>query len=91
MLQFFLQACIRPFLVYKLKLIFPTSTAKGIPERHAYQDVLTQTACTLLLVNNNIHTTQASSDTIVFESDRDRTLAYLKLCKHAVVTPRYID
>ena len=73
--------------MYKLKLNYKST----FTPHFNVQDVLTQTACTLLLVDNNIHTTQASTDTIVFESDRDRTLAYLKLCKHAMYTPRYID
>ena len=65
--------------------------AKGIPNRTHMQDVLTETACTLLLINHNIHTSQEDHSTIVFESDGDRTLAYLKLCSHAMYTPRYVD
>jgi hypothetical protein len=87
--------------MYKLKLNFKPytsvaqalalGTAKGTSQRHRMQDVLTETACTLLLLNHNIHTTQASSDTIVFESDRDRCVAVLKLADHAMYTPSIID
>ena len=78
--------------MYKLRLQFTSlSTAKGTPERLRYQDVLTQTACTKLLVNHNIHTTQSDHCTIEFESDRDRTLALLKLQNSGAYTARLID
>ena len=56
-----------------------------------YEDVITQTTCTKLLVNHNIHTTQEDHCTIVFESDRDRTLALLKLQNSSAYTARLID
>ena len=56
-----------------------------------YEDVLTQTACTKLLLNHNIHTTQPTSTTIVFESDRDRTLALLKLQNTTAYTARLVE
>ena len=76
--------------MYKLKLNYNSLPADS-HNKHSLQDVLTETACTLLLLNHNIHTTQASSDTIVFESDRDRCVAVLKLADHAMYTPSIID
>ena len=78
--------------MYKIRLQFTSlSTAKGIPERLQYQDVMTQSICTRLLVNNNIHTTQPDHCTIEFESDRDRTLAQLVLSKNNGYRLRLID
>ena len=56
-----------------------------------YEDVMTQTACTQLLLRHNIHTTQPNSTTIVFESDRDRTLALLKLQNSSAYTARLVE
>jgi hypothetical protein len=76
--------------MYKLKLNYNSLPADS-HNKHSLQDVLTETACTLLLLNHNIHTSQEDHCTIVFESDRDRTLAYLKLQNNTQYTPRYLD
>ena len=78
--------------MYTIELEYATrSRIDGFVNDQRYEDVMTQTACTKLLLNHNIHTTQPTSTTIVFESDRDRTLALLKLQNSSAYTARLID
>ena len=79
-------------IMYKLKLNYATRPRIDRFIRDTrYEDVLTQTACTKLLLNHNIHTTQEDHCTIVFESDRDRTLAQLKLANSQLFTSKCVD
>ncbi len=78
--------------MYKIKLNYATRPRIDRFIRDTrYEDVITQTTCTKLLLNHNIHTTQEDHCTIVFESDRDRTLALLKLQNSSAYTARLID
>ena len=78
--------------MYAIELEYNTRTRiDGFVKDQRYEDVMTQTACTRLLLNHNIHTTQPTSTTIVFESDRDRTLALLQLQNSSAYTPRLLD
>lgn len=78
--------------MYKIKLDYTQRTRiDQFVNDQRYEDVLTQTACTKLLLNHNIHTTQPTATTIVFESDRDRTLALLQLQNSSAYTPRLLD
>ena len=63
----------------------------GIPDSLNYRNVITETACTLLLVNHNIHTVQTDASTIQFESERDCMFAFIKLSNSAAYTPRIVD
>jgi hypothetical protein len=86
-------------VMYKIRLEYtartranPFSTGSlALPRDKYYEDVLTQTACTKLLVNHNIHTTQSDHCTIEFESDRDRTLALVRLSTSSAYTARLLD
>ena len=79
-------------IMYKLKLNYATRPRIDRFIRDTrYEDVLTQTACTKLLLNHNIHTSQEDHCTIVFESDRDRTLAQLKLANSQLFTSKCVD
>ena len=75
--------------MYTIELEY--AAARTSIDYQCYEDVMTQTACTKLLLNHNIHTTQPTATTIVFESDRDRTLALLKLQNSHEYTARCID
>ena len=78
--------------MYKIKLDYTQRTRiDQFVNDQRYEDVLTQTACTKLLLNHNIHTTQPTATTIVFESDRDRTLALLKLQNSSAYTARLVE
>ena len=78
--------------MYTIELEYATrSRIDDFVNDQRYEDVMTQTACTKLLLNHNIHTTQPNHCTIVFESDRDRTLALLKLQNSSAYTARLID
>ena len=78
--------------MYAIELEYATRTRiDQFVNDQRYEDVMTQTACTRLLLNHNIHTTQPTSTTIVFESDRDRTLALLQLQNSSAYTPRLLD
>ena len=78
--------------VYRIQLVYAARPRIDRFIRDTrYEDVITQTTCTKLLVNHNIHTTQEDHCTIVFESDRDRTLALLKLQNSSAYTARLID
>lgn len=55
-----------------------------------YEDVLTQTQCTKLLVNHGIHTCQQDHCTILFESERDCVLAMLALSNSPLYTARFL-
>ena len=78
--------------MYRVKLIYATRPRiERFIRDTRYEDVLTQTACTKLLLNHNIHTTQPDHCTIEFESDRDRTLAQLVLSKNNGYRLRLID
>ena len=78
--------------MYRIQLVYAASPRiEQFIRDTRYEDVLTQTACTKLLVNQNIHNTQEDHCTIVFESDRDRTLALLKLQNSSAYTARLID
>ena len=79
-------------IMYKIKLNYAARPRIDRFIRDTrYEDVLTQTACTKLLLNHNIHTTQEDHCTIVFESDRDRTLALLQLQNTSAYTARLLD
>ena len=78
--------------MYKIKLNYATRPRIDRFIRDTrYEDVITQTTCTKLLLNHNIHTTQEDHCTIVFESDRDRTLALLQLQNTSAYTARLLD
>ena len=78
--------------VYRIQLVYATRPRiEQFIRDTRYEDVLTQTACTKLLLNHNIHTTQEDHCTIVFESDRDRTLALLKLQNTSAYTARLVE
>ena len=78
--------------VYRIQLVYATRPRIDRFIRDTrYEDVITQTTCTKLLVNHNIHTTQPDHCTIEFESDRDRMLAMLKLSNSTAYTARCID
>jgi len=78
--------------VYRIQLVYSTRPRiERFIRDTRYEDVLTQTACTKLLVNNNIHTTQPDHCTIEFESDRDRMLALVKLSNSTAYSARLID
>ena len=78
--------------VYRIQLVYAARPRIDRFIRDTrYEDVLTQTACTKLLLNHNIHTTQPNHCTIEFESDRDRTLALLKLQNSDAYTARLIE
>ena len=78
--------------MYKIKLDYNQRIRiDGFVKDQRYEDVMTQTACTKLLLRHNIHTTQPNSTTIVFESDRDRTLALLKLQNTSAYTARLVE
>lgn len=55
-----------------------------------YEDVVTQTQCTKLLVNHGIHTCQQDHCTILFETERDCVLAMLALSNSPLYTARFI-
>ena len=78
--------------MYAIELEYATRTRiDQFVNDQRYEDVMTQTACTRLLLNHNIHTTQPTATTIVFESDRDRTLALLKLQNTSAYTARLVE
>ena len=78
--------------MYKIQLDYaPRTFINDYIRDHRYEDVITQTACTKLLLNHNIHTTQPNHCTIEFESDRDRTLALLKLQNSDAYTARLVE
>ena len=78
--------------VYRIQLVYAARPRiEQFIRDTRYEDVLTQTACTKLLLNHNIHTTQEDHCTIVFESDRDRTLALLKLQNSSAYTARLVE
>ena len=78
--------------MYAIELEYATRTRiDQFVNDQRYEDVMTQTACTRLLLNHNIHTTQPTATTIVFESDRDRTLALLKLQNSTAYTARLVE
>ena len=78
--------------MYAIELEYATRTRiDQFVNDQRYEDVMTQTACTRLLLNHNIHTTQPTATTIVFESDRDRTLALLKLQNSSAYTARLVE
>ena len=77
--------------MHTIRLQFTSTTHKGIPDRLNYRNVMTETACTLLLVNHNIHTVQTDASTIQFESERDCMFAFIKLSNSAAYTPRIVD
>ena len=78
--------------MYTIELEYATRTRiDQFVNDQRYEDVMTQTACTRLLLNHNIHTTQPTATTIVFESDRDRTLALLKLQNTTAYTARLVE
>ena len=78
--------------MYRVKLIYSTrQRIERFIRDTRYEDVLTQTACTKLLLNHNIHTTQPDHCTIEFESDRDRMLAMLKLSESTLYKARLVD
>ena len=78
--------------MYTIELEYATRTRiDQFVNDQRYEDVMTQTACTRLLLNHNIHTTQPTATTIVFESDRDRTLALLKLQNTSAYTARLVE
>ena len=78
--------------MYAIELEYATRTRiDQFVNDQRYEDVMTQTACTKLLLNHNIHTTQPTATTIVFESDRDRTLALLKLQNSSAYTARLVE
>ena len=53
-------------------------------------DLITNTA-TIDLYVRNVHTTQSSANTIVFESDKDRTYAMLFLANDPLYTLTPLD
>ena len=65
--------------MFRLRLNFEYGTADE------FQDMITNTA-TINLYVRNIHTTQSSANTIVFESDKDRTYAMLLLANDPLYT-----
>ena len=78
--------------MYAIELEYATRTRiDQFVNDQRYEDVMTQTACTKLLLNHNIHTTQPTATTIVFESDRDRTLALLQLQNTSAYTARLVE
>ena len=78
--------------MYKLRLEYANrKTIEHYVRDHRYEDVLTQTACTKLLLHHNIHTTQPDHCTIEFESDRDRMLALVRLSTSTAYTCRLVD
>ena len=78
--------------MYAIELEYATRTRiDQFVNDQRYEDVMTQTACTRLLLNHNIHTTQPTATTIVFESDRDRTLALLQLQNTSAYTARLVE
>ena len=78
--------------MYTIKLEYATrNRIDHFVKDQRYEDVMTQTACTQLLLRHNIHTTQPTATTIVFESDRDRTLALLKLQNSGAYTARCVE
>ena len=78
--------------MYTIKLEYATrNRIDQFVNDQRYEDVMTQTACTQLLLRHNIHTTQPTATTIVFESDRDRTLALLQLQNTTAYTARCIE
>lgn len=78
--------------MYTIKLEYATrNRIDQFVNDQRYEDVMTQTACTQLLLRHNIHTTQPTATTIVFESDRDRTLALLKLQNSGAYTARCVE
>ena len=78
--------------MYRVKLIYSTRPRiERFIRDTRYEDVLTQTACTKLLLNHNIHTTQPDHCTNEFESDRDRMLAMLKLSESTLYKARLVD
>ena len=79
-------------VMYRVQLVYATRPRIDRFIRDTrYEDVITQTTCTKLLVNHNIHTTQPDHCTIEFESDRDRMLAMLKLSNSTAYTARLVD
>ena len=79
-------------IMYKIKLVYANrARIERFIRDTRYEDVITQTTCTKLLVNHNIHTSQEDHCTIVFESDRDRMLAMLKLSNSTAYTARLVD
>ena len=78
--------------MYTIKLEYATrNRIDQFVNDQRYEDVMTQTACTQLLLRHNIHTTQPNATTIVFESDRDRTLALLQLQNSSAYTARLVE
>ena len=78
--------------MYAIKLEYATrNRIDQFVNDQRYEDVMTQTACTQLLLRHNIHTTQPNATTIVFESDRDRTLALLQLQNSSAYTARLVE
>lgn len=78
--------------MYTIKLEYATrNRIDQFVNDQRYEDVMTQTACTQLLLRHNIHTTQPNATTIVFESDRDRTLALLQLQNTTAYTARLVE
>ena len=78
--------------MYTIKLEYATrNRIDQFVNDQRYEDVMTQTACTQLLLRHNIHTTQPNATTIMFESDRDRTLALLQLQNSSAYTARLVE
>jgi len=68
----------------KLRLNFEHGTAQE------FMDLITNTA-TINLYVRNVHTTQSSANTIVFESSKDRTYAMLFLANDPLYTLTPLD
>ncbi len=68
----------------RLRLNFEYGTAEE------FMDLITNTA-TIDLYVRNVHTTQSSANTIVFESDKDRTYAMLFLANDPLYTLTPLD
>ena len=62
---------------YKLKLVYPQH--KQFRASQSYKESITCATSLELLTAYGIHTTQPSASVLVFESERERTLAVLAL------------
>ena len=69
---------------YKLRLVFESGTAEE------FKDCITHARGIDLYVRN-IHTVQTNSNTLVFETSRDRTYAMLLLSDDPLYTVHEID
>ena len=70
---------------YKLKLKYKPSSSQQ------YKESITYCVLLDLLLAHNIHCTQSSASTLVFESDRDRTLASIVLSSAKEYTVVCVD